>query len=1091
MLRVLAGALVALAILAGAATAALHPITRFSGSNAEWNRAHTDVVGLQAKKGGVLRIGSENDVDSVDPALADLPISWMVENATCAKLFNNPDASGAAGAPVIPEVVDHWARSPNRKTYTFDLRKTFRFQTGAPVTAQSFADAFNRDANPVLQSPAMSLMHEIVGADAVAAGRTKTISGVRVLSRYRLQIQLTRPLGDFLARLTTPFFCPILPDTPSSPAGSDSPAGSGPYYVASRFPNRQIVLERNPYYRGGRSANVDGVVLTVGESRDACLADIAQDRIDYCTPVGVPPSSFRDVAARYGINKKDGQFFVNPSPFTLYFAFNHDRPAFKGAGQIPLEKAINYAIDRRALAGAYGFEAGKRTDQMLPSVLGPDESIYPLTADPTTARRWLAKAKHKPTRLVLYASNSTTGTLAAQFFAFEMSKIGIVVDIRFFTSQILFQKTATRGEPFDVAYNGWTGGYVDPAAFLEPLLDGRNLGATGNTDISYLDDASVNARIDTANGLTGQARRDAWAALDVDLMRHDPPWAPFLQLNNRDFVSPSFGCFVSNLVIRCGHRRCLQEVAPPLGETKTMTSLPRGTVTLLFSDVEGSTELQHRLGDHYQEVVETLRRLLEAAFAAHGGTVVDRQTESFFCVFTRAQHAVQAAATAQRALAVESWPMRAQVRVRMGIHAGDPEVAGDRYIGLAVSRAARICAAAHGGQVLLSSSARSLLADHDRAALLDLGLHRLKDFPEPESLSQLTIEGLPTRFPPLRTEAQPPSRRRPLLVAAAALLSIAGIAAVVFTVTSSGGSGLSHIGATSVGVIDAKTNELVAEVPLGFKSSLISSGEGSIWVANPTARTLTKINPRTRKIDKTFGGFPIGTITGIAAGKGAVWVGGISGNGRQLLVLELDPEFGSVKNEIPLEHGATPYSPAANPVRLAVSPNAVWVLEQGLGKVRRIDPTLAKPSGTVEGIDGFSIAATRTAVWLGGRTGVTRIDPETDHVLEPVHVSGVVTSATMSITTGASGVWFVGSSQPTLFRISPSANAVANTSPVGAGPSGVAVGDGAVWVANSRDGTVSRVDPDGSVDTVRLGSPPGGIVVYQGQVWTSPDEPAS
>ena len=521
-----------------------------------------------------------------------------------------------------------------------------------------------------------------------------------------------------------------------------------------------------------------------------------------------------------------------------------------------------------------------------------------------------------------------------------------------------------------------------------------------------------------------------------------------------------------------------------------MTSLPRGTVTLLFSDVEGSTALQHRLGDHYQEVAETHRRVLEAAFAAHGGTVVDRQTESFFCVFTRAQDAVQAAATAQRALAGESWPTEAQVRVRMGIHAGDPEVAGDRYVGLAVSRAARICAAAHGGQVLLSSSARSLLADHDRAALLDLGLHRLKDFPEPESLSQLAIDGLPTRFPPLRTELQPVSRRRPLLLAAAALLSIAGITAAVFAVTSGGGSGLSHIGATSVGVIDAKTSELVAEVPLGFKSSLISSGEGSVWVANPTASTLTKINPRTRKIDKTFG-LPIGTITGIAAGKGAVWVAGISGNGRQLLVLELDPEFGSVKNEIPLEHGATPYSPGANPVLLAVSPNAVWVLEQGLGKVRRIDPTLAKPSETVEGIDGFSIAATRAAVWLGGRTGVTRIDPETGQVLEPVHVSGVVTSATMSITTGASGVWFVGSAQPTVFRISPSANAVANTSPVGAGPSGVAVGEGAVWVANSRDGTVSRVDPDGSVDTVRLGSPPGGIVVYQGQVWTSPSEPAS
>ena len=221
--------------------------------------------------------------------------------------------------------------------------------------------------------------------------------------------------------------------------------------------------------------------------------------------------------------------------------------------------------------------------------------------------------------------------------------------------------------------------------------------------------------------------------------------------------------------------------------------------------------------------------------------------------------------------------MRAQVRVRMGIHAGDPEVAGDRYVGLAVSRAARICAAAHGGQVLLSSSARSLLADHDRAALLDLGLHRLKDFPEPESLSQLAIEGLPTRFPPLRTEAQPPSRRRPLLLAAAALLLIGAITAAVFAVTSGGGSGLSHIGSMSVGVTDAKTAKLIAEVPLGFKSSLISSGEGSIWVANPTASTLTKIDPKTREQERSALG--TGILTGIAAGQGAVWVGAVSGDG--------------------------------------------------------------------------------------------------------------------------------------------------------------------------------------------------------------------
>ena len=376
-----------------------------------------------------------------------------------------------------------------------------------------------------------------------------------------------------------------------------------------------------------------------------------------------------------------------------------------------------------------------------------------------------------------------------------------------------------------------------------------------------------------------------------------------------------------------------------------MTSLPRGTVTLLFSDVEGSTELQHRLGDHYQEVAETHRRLLEAAFAAHGGTVVDRQTESFFCVFTRAQDAVQAAATAQRALAVESWPMRAQVRVRMGIHAGDPEVAGDRYVGLAVSRAARICAAAHGGQVLLSSSARSLLADHDRAALLDLGLHRLKDFPEPESLSQLTIEGLPTRFPPLRTKAQPPSRRKPLLLAAAALLSIGGITAAVFAIRSGGGSGLSHIGSTSVGVTDAKTDQADRRGPARLQVQPDQLGRGFNLGGQSNRehpdedRPQDKGNTNVRRLpdrhpdrDRCREGRRLG-------GRNQRQTADSSWSSNSI------PILGTVKNRILLEHGATPYSPTANPVRLAVSPNAVWVLEQGLGKVRRIDPTLGQALG--------------------------------------------------------------------------------------------------------------------------------------------------
>ena len=187
-----------------------------------------------------------------------------------------------------------------------------------------------------------------------------------------------------------------------------------------------------------------------------------------------------------------------------------------------------------------------------------------------------------------------------------------------------------------------------------------------------------------------------------------------------------------------------------------MSELPQGTVTLLFTDLEASTQLQRRLGSRYHDVAEAHGRLLDAAFAEHGGTVVDRQTEAFFVVFPRARDAVRAAAGAQRALAEHDWPAGAEVKIRMGVHAGEPAVAGDRYLGLAVSRAARVCAAAHGEQVLLSSAACALLDDDDQAAVRPLGSYRLKDFPAPEPISQLLIEGLPQQFPPLRAPTGTP-----------------------------------------------------------------------------------------------------------------------------------------------------------------------------------------------------------------------------------------------------------------------------------------------------------------------------------------------
>ncbi len=183
-------------------------------------------------------------------------------------------------------------------------------------------------------------------------------------------------------------------------------------------------------------------------------------------------------------------------------------------------------------------------------------------------------------------------------------------------------------------------------------------------------------------------------------------------------------------------------------------ALPAGTVTFLFSDVEGSTRLARQLGDRYPGVLSDHAGLLRAAFDEHGGHEIDTQGDSFFVAFPRAKDAVLAAAAGQRALAEHSWPDGAELRVRMGLHTGEAVVTDDRYLGVAVHRAARVCAAGHGGQVLLSQSTTAVLEDErlDGIDVRELGHHQLDGFDRPERLFQLVIPGLRADFPPLRAQ---------------------------------------------------------------------------------------------------------------------------------------------------------------------------------------------------------------------------------------------------------------------------------------------------------------------------------------------------
>jgi class 3 adenylate cyclase len=185
-----------------------------------------------------------------------------------------------------------------------------------------------------------------------------------------------------------------------------------------------------------------------------------------------------------------------------------------------------------------------------------------------------------------------------------------------------------------------------------------------------------------------------------------------------------------------------------------MSSLPEGTVTFVFTDVEGSTRLLQQLGDGYAEVARDHRRLVRDAFGQAGGTEIDTQGDAFFFSFVRARDAVRGAVDAQRALRAHRWPEAAEVRVRMGLHTGEPSVGDEGYLGLDVVRAARISAAGHGGQILVSETTRALLGNElpEGVTVHDHGEAQLKDI-QHERIYELAVDGEAASFPPLRTEA--------------------------------------------------------------------------------------------------------------------------------------------------------------------------------------------------------------------------------------------------------------------------------------------------------------------------------------------------
>ena len=534
-----------------------------------------------------------------------------------------------------------------------------------------------------------------------------------------------------------------------------------------------------------------------------------------------------------------------------------------------------------------------------------------------------------------------------------------------------------------------------------------------------------------------------------------------------------------------------------------MADLPSGTVTFLFTDIEGSTRLLKQLRERYGDVLVEHQRLLREAFEQAGGREIDTQGDAFFFAFPRAKDGVTAALAGQRALGSHAWPDGVEVKVRMGVHTGEPALGAERYVGLGVHRAARICAAAHGGQILLSDATRAVTEDElpDGVALLDLGPHELKDLDRPERLYQLLASDLPSDFPPLRTGQEgtafsgregelaeaaqaavvrPRRRLRTLLLAALAGVVAAAVAIPIFALGGDGEGGEVAVRPNSVAVIDPDSNDIVDTVAVGTAPSRVVVGEGAVWVLNGEDRTVSRIDPDTKETTTIGTGT---TPSDLAVGGGAVWLVTAC---PESTVFRLD--VGSKTFERALKVRSDCPSDAQYTSYIAYGYGAVWVANEGESVAWRIDPARNAVearipfSGQGAAFSGEGIAIGEGGAWVNRVNAIVRLNPETN---SPTTID--VRQYYGGIAAGEGAVWVADQEQATLWKVDPVREAAVKTIKVGSDPLGVAVGAGSVWVANSSARTVSRIDPreDEVVATIEVGGTPRGVAVGEGAVWVT------
>lgn len=507
----------------------------------------------RGQEGGILRVSFSPaaGLDSIDPALSFTQPGWSLLDATCARLFTYPDKEPPTAFRLKREVVESWKVSDDRKTYTFRLRRGFRFSDGTPVRASAFAHAINRVLQLAPYSPGTIHMQDIVGARDVTSGPATRARGV-VAHGKTLVVKFSRSAPDFITRTTLPYFCAVPPGLPVSLEGIGKIDSAGPYYVTEYRDGERVVIRRNPYYGGGRRVHLDGFNVNLrGGGPVDLLRSIDRGEADWGHMIsGVFLDRTLDLVGKYGINRS--RFFIRPGLGVRMLAFNSSRPLFRNNPK--LRRAINFALDRQALVATSGGPVVARvTDQYLPHGMPGfrDVEIYPATGDLHRATQ-LARGHLRNRKAVIYTTSLNPLPIqAAQLVRQQLARIGLDVQLEqipeHITSVNYVEKLTARGAKWDMALVLWTPNIPDAHAYLNLLLESQLFGGESLPRLrSKLARRELGRAVRLAQGRT---RDRIYAEVDEALARDVAPMAPLNVVHEATLVSDRVGCIVLRPVL--------------------------------------------------------------------------------------------------------------------------------------------------------------------------------------------------------------------------------------------------------------------------------------------------------------------------------------------------------------------------------------------------------------------------------------------------------------------------------------------------------------------------------------------------------------